>query len=433
MMNCTTNFYELTDQDCRRYRLTNEHLQSLPLCMDFMRLVVEGDMGCSETRWRHNGNATEGPTELAWHCERLHSYSLLFSRQHTFHPYVMHFLRMYREHPIRHLDGLPPGIHIETGASVEDAFEHFVLKLRAEAKTCRLRKRAADWQGKFDKNADRLIELMEHVIKGSKSLTVIELELDFLASRLTPEEAKEIILTDSLLMQAEYDAYWSGWSLDRVEPAAVKVPFNEIQRYRKRLFENMKGKPTLFKSLRGYVWRVRFTPVAGFSLRASLILDGAEGAQADLGQAVGRYWEESITQGRGSFRELEPWPAINIAYRISALRGTDKTEQKKLRRQLMGHLGGSLLAVQVLPHPGCNLFGTGLVHRRATMQPSKAFSPAQPTRGERGSADIQNRHSLGATDTWMPVATGGPTLVGGSASARKGGKTASDVVARRGK
>lgn len=429
-MNCTTNFYELTDQDGRRYRLANEHLQSLPLCMDFMRLVVEGDISCSETRRRHHGQATEGPTELAWHCQRLNTYSQLFSRQHTFHPYVMQFLRMYREHPIRHLDGLPPGIRIETGATVADVFEDFALKLRADAKTRRLRKRAADWQGKFDKNADRLIDLMDQVGKRSKNLTVIELELDSLASRLTPKEVKEIILTDHQIMRAEYDAYWGGWPLDRIEPANVKVRFGEVQRDRKRLFANMKGKTTLFRNLLGYVWRVSFTPVVGHSLRASLILDGMEGEQANLGQEIGRYWAETITQGRGCFRVLNPWRAIDTARRIAALRGSAKTELKKLRRELMGHLGGPLLAVQALPYPGCNLFGTGLVHRRATTQPSKVCSPARLTRLEHGSSGIQDRHLLGATDIWLPVAPGGLTVVDAPVAAEEHGEHASKTITR---
>lgn len=368
MPNRFTHYYELADQAGHRYRLVNEQLQSLPSCLTFMRLVVEGDMSCRTTRWRRNGRVIDGPTELAQHCERLHGYSQLFSRHHTFHPYVKHFLREYREHPIRHLDGVTRDSFIETDAGVREVFEDFVLTLRTEAKKFGLRKRAADWRGKFDKNADRLISLMGHVGERSRDLTVIELELDYFASRLTPGEKLEIVEAASQCTQAEFDAYWGGWSLDHVEPAPVKVPFAEVQRDRGHLLENMKDKPKLFGCPSAYVWRVQFTPVAGYSLRLSSIFEGTVGDYADLGREIGQYWVDEITQGRGRFRELESWPAIDTARRIAALDNNDATARANLRRVLMGDFGGPLLAVQALPYPGCHLFGTGLGRRQAVTQ-----------------------------------------------------------------
>ena len=402
MMNCTTSFYFLSDQDGRRYGLANNHLQSLSLCMDFMRLVVEGRLDVQKARRRCNPSATTDPNELEHHHHRLHSYSMLFDRQFTFHPYVALFLREYRKHPVRHLHELPLNSYAETGASVREVFEGFVNRLQAEAKRCCLRTRAADWRGKSERNADRLLHLMSMVAKRSSHLTVIELELDFLASRLASEEVKGIVEAESQRLVAEVDAYWSGWDLDRVEPANIKIPFDEVHRDRKRLFANLKGKPALFRYLLGYVWRVGFTPVAGYSLRLSLIFDGAQGSRAGLGQSIGRYWAEAITRGRGCFRELKPWPAIEFARRIAALAGDSMTRRKRLRHVLMAHMGGPLLDVQVMPHPGCNLFGTGQIHRGAAAPERERRRETEPTTGACAVACIQSHHLHGVATTCLP-------------------------------
>lgn len=363
------------DQEGRRYHLYSTHLEQLPLCMGFMRLVVEGGKNFRPIRLRRNGDVIEGPTALDLHDMQLHDYWRLFRRHYTFHPYVVLFLRVYREHAIRHLHGLL------VGASDQEVLQDFVQTLSTEAKACRLRKRAADWRGKFERNADRLIDLMGRFGERSQNQTVIELELNYVASRLSPEEATEMGNVDSLRMEAEWHAYKSGWNLDRVEPAPVKVPFEEVQRDRLRLCANLKGKPALFNDLMGYVWRIQFTPVTGYSLRLSLIFDGTDVDHAGLGEEIGQYWGQNITQGRGCFQQLKPWPAIDAARRLAVLSLSAQTERKWWRQELMGRLGGPLLAAQVLPHPGCNLFGTGLVHGRpATRRPS-ACSRGKPTGG----------------------------------------------------
>lgn len=432
-MNNTTSHFELTDEDGRLHILSSNHLESLPLCMDFMRLVVESDMNCRQIRLRRNGQAAERRTPLAEHLKWMHRYYRVFSRHHTFHPYVVLFLREYRKHAIRHVSGLSLDSCIATGASVEEVLDDFVQTLRTEAKKCGLRKRAAAWQGKFDRNADRLFDLLDQVSRRSQRLIVIELELNYLASRLPGEEVIEIINQDCWGREAELDAYWSGWNLDRIEPPSVKVPFDEIQRDRRRLCANLKGKPTLFNHLLGYVWRVHFTPMAGYGLQLSLIFDGADGDHEGLGEEIGLYWQATITQGRGRFRQVNPWSAIGAARQIAVLGVNAKTQRKKLRHDLMGQLDGPLLALQVLPHPGCNLFGSGLVHRRATTPRSNACSWAQPTRVVPDAVRIRNRHLLGATDTWLPTVAGGLKVAGEPAVARKRGVTAAGAVARRGR
>ncbi|MEJ6007733.1 hypothetical protein WG899_19465 [Paucibacter sp. AS339] len=411
MMNCTTHDYELADLTGRRYRLNSNHLESLGLCLSFMRLVVEGDMNVRVTSQRRSWPARELFTVLAQHLAWLHGYWRLFSRQYTFHPYVVLFLRTYREHAIRHLEGFSLSTRTVTGPTVEEVLEDFVLQMRAEAKKCRLRKRAADWQGKYERNADRLIELMGRVSKHVQRFTLVELELDYLASRLTPKEVSELIETLNDVERAEADAYWGGRSLDQTEPAQVKVPFAKVQSDRKHLFANMKGKTTLFKELQGYVWRVQFTPVAGYGLRLSLIFDGMQMDPAGLGGEIGSYWQ-SITRGQGCFRVLEPWPAIDTARRITALADNAKVERKTLRQELMDRMGGVLLAVQCLPYPGCNLFATGLVHRRSAAHQEGVRRPVKPTRGAGSAARIRNRHSFGAKSTWPHQAEIAQSVVG---------------------
>jgi len=417
MMNCTIRNYVLTDHAGCRYRLFSDQFVHLDRCLEFMRLVIDGNIRVNQTR-RCGGRNVEVSKDLDKHRDWLDGYSRLFNRQYTFHPYVRHFLLMYRDH----------AIHV-TGGRVAGMFEDFLLAMRTEAKISRLKKRAADWQGKFTRNADRLVELMAYVSRRAEHLTEIELELDYLASRFTRAELKSVADTADEVLATEAVAYWNGSLLDCTEPARARVPFIDVQRDRKRLLANLKGKPTLFKHLQGYVWRVRFTPAAGYSLRLSLIFDGAQGIHSGLGQEIGDYWATAITRGRGCFRELKPWPAIETARRIAALAGNAKIERQKLRRELMDHLGGPLLAAQVLPQPGCNVFGTGQVHRPALLPSLHRSRAAEPTRVARGAAHIQNPHSLGTTATYPSSTIEGLAVVGEPVAARQGGQTASRVIA----
>lgn len=70
----------------------------------------------------------------------------------------------------------------------------------------------------------------------------------------------------------------------------------------KRLLDNRKGKPTLFKTMVGYICRVEYGADKGVHLHTTLFLNGAN-SQNDpyLTHAIGGYWRDVITQGDGLF------------------------------------------------------------------------------------------------------------------------------------
>ena len=65
--------------------------------------------------------------------------------------------------------------------------------------------------------------------------------------------------------------------------------------------DNMRGKPSLFRHMIGYVCSIEFSSTGGHHLHVALIFDGSQVRQHEwLGDLIGQYWVE-VTGGRGYF------------------------------------------------------------------------------------------------------------------------------------
>lgn len=75
----------------------------------------------------------------------------------------------------------------------------------------------------------------------------------------------------------------------------------EIQDYKARLWNNRRGKPSIFEYCLGWVWALEYTKEAGYHYHCLFIFD-ADVVQADVyyGDQIGEYWM-AMSQGKGCY------------------------------------------------------------------------------------------------------------------------------------
>lgn len=212
-------------------------------------------------------------------------------------------------------------------------------------------------------------------------ILVVRLDLHRKAMHFTEEELFEHIEAEECRQKADRTAYLEGAELWGSEPITGRVPFETVQRDRARLFANMKGKPSLFKHLVGYVWRIEFTPGAGYHLHVALFFNGTKVQNHEwLAQQIGEYWRDVITGGQGWFHNCNmAWNKDAPNYALGVINYTDHAKRGALLGAL-GYLCKLSQQVLVLPYEGCKLFGAGFVHRdrknRSGRPRTKHLAPA---------------------------------------------------------
>ncbi|MEN6079620.1 YagK/YfjJ domain-containing protein [Chromobacterium piscinae] len=75
----------------------------------------------------------------------------------------------------------------------------------------------------------------------------------------------------------------------------------EIQDYKTRLWNNRRGKISIFEHCLGWVWALEYTEKAGYHYHCLFVFD-ADKVQADAyyGDQIGEYWM-AISQGKGCY------------------------------------------------------------------------------------------------------------------------------------
>lgn len=356
--------YQLYDIKGNQYVLSS-HLENIDSCMSFMNEILTGKDLYYRTTIKSNGQRQTKVSSLGEHLPHLHLYTYLYRPHYTYHPALMFFFEEYRKHEIRHCSGYGARDVIDSKGAITDIFDHFVSILRIRAVETKLKKKISDWESKTKKNKARTRELEDKLFSRHARLTVIRLDLDYRSASFTTEEIDQFQYKESVDKGKAIERYWNGADLSHQELYECRVAFEEVQRDRQRLFANMKGKPSLFEHLLGYVWRIECSPKAGYHLHVALFFNGAKVEHHEwLAQQIGQYWEECITQGRGRFHNCNrDWDKKSPHYGLGVINHYDQDKRANLRDKVLSYLCKGRQYVQVLPYAGCNLFGSGFAHR----------------------------------------------------------------------
>jgi hypothetical protein len=355
-----TDIYKLKGTDGKLYILS-AFLDGIQGAMDFMRQVIYKNQLFATAYKTASGDDRTTISSIGKHWKFLPSYIQLFSNDYKFSPLIEFFFEEYRKHPIQ--DYLMP-MYGDNQISVA-IFNDFLTSMRKNAITINLRKRVADWESKAKKNEKRLIKFEAALFKRYSRLMVVRLDFNYHKATFTPEEIKQIIDQAALQKDSDQTNFLDGKAVSTPRAIDGRIALEEVQKDRKRLFTNMKGKPSLFKHLVGYVWRIECGRTAGYHLHVMLFFDGAYTQKHEyLAQKIGCYWQDDITQGRSYFencnRKKEKY---GDSWALGEINHSDADKRAKLSYAMQYFCKTNQL-VQVIPYVGCHLFGCGFVHRQ---------------------------------------------------------------------
>ena len=349
--------YILHDKNGVAYILDTQ-LIYLKRCMSFMHQAIFGRNTYFKEKSNFLGKLPRQHTSiLSKHFRFLAKYPRIWSSQYHFHPALTLFFEEYRRHPISSYCNYNPQDRTGDGRLIADIFDDFVCTIRAQASALGLRKKIADWESKANKNRARMLEVEKQIFSSSRRVAVVRLDLEYQASYFSVEEINKYVEEADWELANPHESYWSVTDLSTSKPLTGRVTFEEVQADRKRLFGNMKCKPSLFRHQIGYIWKIDAIPKAGYRLCVALFFDAALcEKQYWLSRYIGEYWSSDITQTRGCY--IIPSYRNSDRFDLSSINGNDYEARSNLREMVLSELCAKDQFVQVLSYPSANMFGS---------------------------------------------------------------------------
>lgn len=353
-----------TNADINLYVIkTNGRDYILPYFMDgvlelmkFMNLVLYKDLlFYNEPKEASRVSAKKRISVLGMHIEQLNRYGQLYSSEYTFSPLIAFFFEQYRKHSIHDcaltLDKVDPD------GFDSELFDDFIRTMRCEAAARKLKKAIIDWNRKFELSRIRMAAFEAKLFEKYARLMVIRLDFDYRKAIFTEEELKIAIDEAKKRKESDLINYLAGADPTLSGAIEGRVTLQEVQKDRDRLFGNMKGKPSLFRHLAGYVWRIEYTRLAGYHMHVMLFFDGENVKNHQFyAQEIGNYWRDVVTEGRGYFENCNRNKSrYGEAWALGLIDHWDGTKRDKLRKA-MEYFSKMSQIVHVMPYPKCRLF-----------------------------------------------------------------------------
>ncbi|MFC5431366.1 inovirus-type Gp2 protein [Paraburkholderia denitrificans] len=304
----------------------------------------------------------EKASALTEFVHRIHGMTELYSRDYHYAPALKLFFEVFEFHDIRFCTLKRLEFPFGDGKRTEaDIVNDFVKVLREEGVRVNIVKQMNDWQNAIDDNATRTKLYMDALFERYSRLQVIRIDLNYKVACVSEQQLDEVKNQLQRQEQADHDYLYGDTAIeyDGLETQArfdVKV----LNEDRKHLFANKRSKPSLFKHLVGYVWRIEWSRVSGHHLHVAFFFDGSK-VQKDawLGDQIGQYWVDVITQGRGLYHNCNGNKgAYGDRCGIGEVNYYDEAKRENLIHAL-GYLAKRSQYLYVKPTQKCNLFGTG--------------------------------------------------------------------------
>lgn len=357
-MNASINLYTLKATNGTNYIMPYA-LGDIHKLVSFMDLVINSQvlMGSVSSNRRYARECKT--TMLHLHMKYLPEYIQLYSKNYHYSPLLDFFFEQYRIHPVRECLTLD-----EFDSTDIDIFNNFISTMRQHATEVKLKKKVADWLSKSKKNQKSLMAFENKLFKKNARLMVIRLDLNYHKAEFSLAEIGELCKRNAALKERDLSDYWAGGDISEKRVMEGRIALEEVQRDRKHLFGNMKGKPSLFEHLVGYVWRIECGREAGYHLHVMFFFDGSYVQKHEyLAQEIGEYWRDVITKGRGYFESCNRNKTKYGDYWALGTINHWEVARRNSLKAAMQYFCKTNQIVQVVPYRGCHLFGTGFAHR----------------------------------------------------------------------
>ncbi|VFR21458.1 hypothetical protein ANDO1_0730 [plant metagenome] len=330
-------------------------VKQLSSLIRFMGVVNHTDDLPYEIKVHANGVVEIRECEMASYMDLLPAFGRLLFEDLALSPDLALFHRIYHEHEIKRCQTL-------FGMKVADQdcvgiCNDFVMVLRAEGQRIGIKRLIRNWQRNADENAKRLTIYMDALHDRYARLMVIRLELMY--RQTACRDLEQATAWGEKLKESHFRAYAAmesgelpdddGDDLPRVD---IFTMTNDWRHFK----DNMRGKPSLFRHMVGYVASIEFSSTGGHHMHVALIFDGSQVKQHEwLGDQIGQYWVE-VTGGRGYFHNCNrgsyKYPGTGL------INHHDEMKRQNLMRTLM-YLAKKDQFVRVKASPKSKTFMTG--------------------------------------------------------------------------
>jgi hypothetical protein len=265
-----------TNSDGTSYRI-GISIRPLSLLIEFMEQVVKG----------------VGAKKLITHAPQLNRYARQYDRNMVYAPHLQLFFDVWAKQEIDHLP-----LH----EMREKEFESFIKALQKEGVRIDIKRKMRDWERSPKENSASVHHYLNYLHERYARLNIIRLDLHLHASACVDQaQARERHEQELGRMQESYYALMDGTLDDENGEENLRAPLHLIASKWRRMYDNMRGKRSLFKDKVGHIVCFEYARASGYHIHLILFFDGSKRTPDHewLASEIGRYWDEAITRGKG--------------------------------------------------------------------------------------------------------------------------------------
>jgi hypothetical protein len=116
--------------------------------------------------------------------------------------------------------------------------------------------------------------------------------------RIFQKHSRVLVIRVDLSYKAEYS---TSAQKPNAEGNEISAEFEQVKSDIDRLLSNRRHNK-IFKDLLGYIWKLEYGVLRGYHYHVIFFFDNAKRSQdIVIGKSIGAYWENVITQGRGTY------------------------------------------------------------------------------------------------------------------------------------
>lgn len=268
------------DKEGRRY-IIGVDIQPLSLLIDFMEQVIKG----------------ANVRKLYEHAVQLKRYARQFDSNMAYAPHLKLFFDMWSGHEISQYL-----FHEASDEKFMLLFEHFIKALKEEGARIEINRKVRDWERSAKENAESVPRYLDYLHERYARLIVIRLDLHMHASACVSEaQAHEWNEQERDRMQQSYQSLMNGSVDDETGEQNLRAPLQLLASKWRHLYDNMRGKRSLFKDKVGHIVCFEYARASGYHIHLILFFDGSKRTLDHkwLASEIGSYWDEVITHGKG--------------------------------------------------------------------------------------------------------------------------------------
>ncbi|NWK43320.1 hypothetical protein [Ralstonia pickettii] len=289
--------------------LVNHRPGLLVSAVRFMLRVIRTPDVAFRTEVKNGRKRAVAASTLSRYFDILGGMAQVYSRHCQYSPLLQLFFDCFTGHDIQRCTLTGPDRQFEDGRRIEaEVFIDFVDTLREQGARIGIVKKLNDWNNVSDENDRNVQRYVDALFERYPVLVPIYLDLFSKDCRIEEERVEDA----ASKVEAERAADMAALRTSATGEVKSQEPMEHYDlsgliAARDRLLENMRAKPSIFRSMVGYVWRIEWS-YAGFYLRVVFLFDGiAPMIDAQPADLIGQYWVDAITKGRGTFRHQNSW------------------------------------------------------------------------------------------------------------------------------